>query len=227
MFNRNKLAGAFAAAVLAISATTVSAATIDFTAKNTGTSGSGPLAGLTWSMSSNIGTLNNSQRFDGQGSNLSGAGLAFYTDGYGVRSYLDNMKNDDEITSMRKGFESITLTFSRAVKLTGASFLDLFVGPNGFEEGYVETDDGTVIAISATDLANVGNSRRAGFASSTFAGIITSSLKFYIGMGNDPYGFADGALASVDIAPVPVPAAGLLMLGGLGGLFAVRRRKTA
>jgi hypothetical protein len=227
MFNRNKLAGAFVAAVLAIGATTASAATIDFTAKTTGASGSGPLAGLTWSMSSNIGTVNNSQRFDGQGSNLSGAGLAFYTDGYGVRSYLDNSKNDDEITSMRKGFEAITLTFSRAVKLTGASFLDLFVGPNGFEEGYVETDDGTVIAISATDMANVGNSRRAGFASSTFAGIITTSVKFYIGLGNDPYGFADGALASVDIAPVPVPAAGLLMLGGLGGLFAVRRRKTA
>ena len=60
------------------------------------------------------------------------------------------------------------------------------------------------------------------------AGLITKSIKIYIGLTNDRQGFADGSLASVSVAPVPVPAAGLLLLGGVGGLAAVRRkRKTA
>lgn len=36
-----------------------------------------------------------------------------------------------------------------------------------------------------------------------------------------------GNSASVDPSPVPVPAAGLLLIGALGGMAALRRRKTA
>lgn len=40
-------------------------------------------------------------------------------------------------------------------------------------------------------------------------------------------GSDDNALISVEVAPVPVPAAGFLLLGGLGGLAAMKRRKKA
>ncbi len=229
MFMTKKFAGAVVGAALALAASVASATTIDFTKASTGTSGT--VGNRSWTLtagsSSGWAVANNSQLFDGQGSNLSGTGLALQRDGYGVRSALDKQKNDDEISTMRKGSEFLLLTFDFAVKLTGASFLDLYIGMKGFEEGYVETDDGTVISIAALDAANVGNSKRAGYAAATFAGIVTKTIKFYIGMGNDPYGVADGALASVDVSPVPVPAAGLLMLGGLGGLVAMRRRKAA
>jgi hypothetical protein len=231
MFQRNKLAGAIVGAVLAVGASAAAATTIDFTKASTGTSGMAGNVGWTLTAGTNVGlpgVANNSQLFDGQGSNLSGTGLALQRDGYGVRSALDKQTNDDEISSMKKGSEYLQLTFDWAVKLTGASFLDLYIAANGdFEEGYAETDDGTIIAFSAQDLANVGKSRRAGYSGGVFAGIVTQSIKFYIGLGNDAQGLADGALASVEIAPVPVPAAGLLMLGGLGGLAALRRRKTA
>lgn len=34
-------------------------------------------------------------------------------------------------------------------------------------------------------------------------------------------------VSKVSIAPVPLPAGGLMLLGGLGGLAALRRRKKA
>lgn len=44
----------------------------------------------------------------------------------------------------------------------------------------------------------------------------------------DGFGFDDAVLAGTRApSPVPLPAAGLLLLGGLGGLAALRRRKTA
>jgi hypothetical protein len=222
----------FAAAICAatvVAGFSASAATIDFTAASTGTTGT--VGGVNWAMTTNIGVLNNSQRFDGQDSlaSLGGTGLVFQRDGYGVRSKIDQSKNDDEITTIRGGMEAVTLTFAKKVKLTGFSFLDLYMAAGGKvgEVAYAQIDDGTLFSTAATDLANTGKTRRAGYSGVNFAGLVTKSVKFYIGLTNDKQGFADGALASVSVAPVPVPAAGLLLAGGLGGLAAVRRKRAA
>jgi hypothetical protein len=50
------------------------------------------------------------------------------------------------------------------------------------------------------------------------------TLTFDASTRSDSFG---GFIDAIDVAPVPVPAAGLLLLGALGGLAAMRRRKTA
>lgn len=223
-----RFAVAFVAANL-LAGLSASAATIDFTSAATGTTGT--VGGVNWALSTNIGTLNNSQRFDGQDSlaSLAGTGLSFQRDGYGVRSSIDQSRADDEITTIRGGMEAVTLTFAKKVKLTGFSFLDLYLaaGARVGEVAYATLDDGTVLSTSATDLANTNGARLAGFSGVNFAGLVTKSIRFYVGLSNDQQGFADGALASVSVAPVPVPAAGLMLMGGIGGLAAIRRKRSA
>lgn len=218
-------------ALLASAALPATAATIDFTAAGTGTSGT--IAGTTWTMSSNVGSLNNSQKFDGQDSlaSLSGTGLAFQTDGYGVRSKYDAQRNDDEITSIRAGMEVVNIVFAKPVLFTGLSFLDLYkprTGTGPGEVGFAKLSDGTIFSVLATDLSNIPNKTfRAGYAALSTLGVKTTSISIYMGLTNDLQGNADGALASVSVAPVPLPAAGLMLMAGLGGLTALRRKKRA
>lgn len=80
--------------------------------------------------------------------------------------------------------------------------------------------------------------------SETLANIFSPVLKFSDILGSDTFNFGDvasltfsisstatnadsidGALSSIEISAVPVPASGLLLLGAFGGVAALRRRK--
>ena len=68
---------------------------------------------------------------------------------------------------------------------------------------------------------------QSGYAEVLGLSLIGQSFVFTAGSLNDTAGFADGALAAMKVAAVPLPAGGLLLLTALGGLAAVRRRKQA
>lgn len=72
------------------------------------------------------------------------------------------------------------------------------------------------------------------FSDAAFAGIDFSqigALQFFISSSNTNDS-VDGAITGIevragDVAPIPLPASGLLLLGGMGGLTFLRRRKKA
>lgn len=219
MFDKNKVAGALAGLALGAVASAANAYVIDFTKASTGTSGSLFQGAVSWQLTAS-GILNNSQAFDGT-SAPSGTGLAFETDGYGVG------RNDDEITTTPKGQEWIEITFSAPVLIDAVYFLDLFVSPDqsSYEVGQASINGGNpIVSLAATEIARSG---APGFVASTFAPIYATVIRFTMLSSNDSFGYADGALAGIGIAPVPVPAAGVLLLGGLAGLGLLRRRRKA
>lgn len=222
MFGAKWVAGAVTGAVLSLGAVAANAYTIDFTDSGTGTTGTLFGGSVNWTMTAS-GILNNSQAFDGISTPATSAsGLSFQTDGYGVG------RADDEITTFTNGRQEwIRVAFSAPVLVNALYFLDLFIAPDGSsQEIAVATMNGgfPVVNINAVDVFNRANG---GFASTTFAPILVSDIFFTVLSSNDSVGFADGALAGIGIAPVPVPAAGLLLLGGLGGLAALKRRRKA
>lgn len=216
MFGLKRILGFAAGVTLAAGLSAANATVIDFTNAGTGPSGSLFKGAVTWTLSAN-GALNNSQVFDGSLA-PSGVPLSFQTDGYGVV--------DDEISTTSRLTQYIDLTFSAPTLVDAIYFLDLFVARTRqtAEVGFASIDGGAPIALLATDIAGT---RAAGFVGAAFAPVLATVIRFTVQDTNDLLGVADGALAGVGIAPIPVPAAGLLLLGGLGGLAALRRRKKA
>ena len=240
------------AAGMTFVAMAASAATLDFTDLNTftgskaisanstgasGTIGSG-VAAVTWTLSPSVtpmkynfsstsgapaalqGTDNG---FDGSSKAAlqASSGLKLDGDGVGV--------SNDEITIG----QFVTLTFSKAVKITGIHVLDLFWGEHqgeiGFEIAKVSGD--LIASLTADQRKEVAPKTGYRFGSVDSNGFTVSSLTFRASatnlFGDD--GVRDYALAAVDyeVAPIPLPAGGLLLLTALGGLAAARRRKQA
>lgn len=202
-------------AILAFGAAGANATVIDYTSAATGTSGSIFGGAINWTMTAS-GYLNNSQLFDGRSKPV-GSGLVFDRDGYGVGAA------DDEITTTAMRQEWIEVAFSAPVMVNAFYFLDLFVSRTGSSREVGEaTINGVVYSLDATDIAGSG---AGGFAGLSINPVMASVIRFTVLSSNDNVGFADGALAGIEVAPVPLPAAGMLLLGSLGAMVALRRRR--
>lgn len=210
------------------------ASTIDLTDDGSYTAGtssaSGTVDGVAWVITPlPTGSSLTYTDFDGSGGTaaLASTGLALENDGIGVYSYgvaggCDPMGDSDEITY---SCESLTINFESAVLVDSIQVLDLF----GAETVLVYDDNGDLVGTIGS-LSAPGDNYYDGYSTGTISGGYTTSLTFVAGPLNDSstaFGLPDFALASINVAEVPVPAAGLLLLGGLGLLGAAKRRRKA
>ena len=226
-----------AASALALSAAGASAATLDLTADSPANAGT--LAGVGYTISAVGGALDNAQSYDGGQPTPTGDladELAFERDGYGV--------DGDEIT-LADPAEAIVIAFDSVVRLTGVAFLDLFndeyTDLASQRTTHVRNDAGDLFevsdefaellvdGVSAFYVDSVDNlGAGAGYAEATGLSFVGQTFTFQVGTAstqNDGSGAPDFALAGIQVAAVPVPAAGLLLLGALGGLGAAARRR--
>lgn len=209
----SKSLSALAIAAAAIfGASQVSASVIDFTSSTTGLSGS--VNGVSWSVTATGGTANNTQLYDGAGLPASSLGLAFRRDGLGII--------DDEVGVG----EMLTLMFSAPVRFVSFAVLDLFRNARSPLTGEV-----AMLTVNGTDYD-------LSFVPGAIGGygelllpldVVASVVSFTVRNSNDNRGVADAALAGLSFevlpAPVPLPASGLLLLAGLGGAVALRRKR--
>lgn len=172
--------------------------------------------------------LTNGEAYNG--SNTPTAPLAFENDGIGVSgSNCEQPLDTDEVSNP---CEAIKISFGSEVTVTDVSVLDLF----GDEKVFIFDDNGNLVGTINAGYAADDNSY-GGYADGTTGtgalfstGVETTSLTFVPGFKNDTpttYGNPDFALAAITVASVPVPAAGLMLLGGLGALAAAKRRRKA
>jgi hypothetical protein len=197
--------------------TSANAALIDFTDKSvvSGISGN-TLVGNGWVLTGNpvTGSLVNGKQPPGPIGPLKGQ-----TDGLGI--------TDDEITYPS---ESITITFTKKMKLSAVYFLDLFFGKAGTEFALLAVD-GVAAGSFAGSQFNPGKGNTApGYGAFTGLSFQGKSFTFSVANTNDLLNKTDKpdyALAGIDVAPVPLPAAGLLLGGAIAGMAMIRRRKTA
>jgi hypothetical protein len=145
------------------------------------------------------------------------APLACSNDGIGVK--------DDETTEPS---QFLTLVFEKATRITAFHVLDLFFKGNAPQEGTTESVKvwaGTDTSVDplAEFFALTPRSAGTGYARFEFD-FFGTTLTFGPGAGRDDTS-GDFALAAIEV--VPLPASALLLLGGLAGIAAVKRRKSA
>lgn len=131
--------------------------------------------------------------------------------GLGVTRFLDSNPTQVDGSPLLTS-EYITFSFAWAVNLLGFDLL----GVDGNDNYDISINGGSFVNGLTALLSNA-----VGVNNVTSFTIRASGTAFHDGLlGNDEF-----SLKSVNVASVPVPAAGLLLLGALGGLSALRRRK--
>ncbi len=131
--------------------------------------------------------------------------------GLGVTRFLDGNPTQVDGSPLLTS-EYITFSFAWAVKLLSFDLLG------------IDSNDNYDISINGGGFVNsliALTSNPVGINNVTSFTVRASGTLFQDGFpGNDEF-----SLKSVNVASVPLPAAGLLLLGALGGLSALRRRK--
>lgn len=239
MLFKRMIAGLATSAMIALGAGAASAAMIDFTASNAGTSGALFDGAVTWSMAT-TGEIESGKAYTTKvNAKLAQTGLALKTNGltfFGANAPA-KVTTNAKVKAKAKAKSvvqsaTVTITFSKAVQVTTMKWLDLFrIGYGKRETGYA--------LINGVQYAAVGGKLwtrgAAGYAQVNFDSLFTDKIVFWTGGLNR---IVDGSLAAIGVeqvmapvppvpAPVPVPAAGGLMALGLGGLAVLRRRKSA
>lgn len=228
-----------AAALLWASAASA-ATTLDFT---TGAIGTGNLAGDVFGVGYTIsgsGTLTDATHKTDAG--CTGAGWDFACDktgsrydvGFGIKG-----TNSNEIDGMIRTNEYVQVAFDSVVKVLGFAGMLTYKDSQsrGTEQVVLEysVDGGKTFAKVAAsplnddnDPYNVGDNKfdLVGLAFRNDLSVLANVVRFTAG-GTKPFddGNSNITAAGLTVAPVPVPAAGVLMLTALGGLGLMRRRK--
>lgn len=211
---RNVKSIAVAALALMAVAAPAKAAMIDFTAYPVGTSGTltGSVGSIDWTLTSSRGEIRAPEACTSPVPEL-----ACVNDGLGI--------SGSEISGNSKDY--IQIVFSRNVALVATWFLDLFIARDGSNAEIAYVSKGTPsgvpdVTVVADKVYPGGN----GYRKAEGFRLIGTTFSFFVDPdGNDNLGRPDAALAAVEIAPVPLPAAGMLMLGALGGLAVLNRRR--
>ncbi|MFN0116088.1 MAG: VPLPA-CTERM sorting domain-containing protein [Paracoccaceae bacterium] len=196
---------------------TANAALIDFTSKSVvaGISGN-TLTGNGWVLTgspSNLNLVNGPQPPGPIGP------LAGQTDGLGIK--------DDEVTYPG---ESITITFTKTMRLSAVYFLDLFFGRAGTEFALLAVDGSAAGSFAATQYNPGRGNTNSGYGAYTGLNFVGKAFTFSVAPTNDLLNRIDKpdyALAGIDVAPVPLPAGALLLGSALAGFAMLRRRKSA
>lgn len=142
------------------------------------------------------------------------------------------------------------LTFTEVGAESGFNNMFSFAGLAFSESGelpssgsFADGETGTVTVASGSNLGGMTFSSPNGYSATPYGTNSYDFGVFYLGDGtsltsffiayDDMPGLApnddnhDDYIIRVDVAPVPIPAAGFLLVGALGGLAALRRRKKA
>lgn len=125
------------------------------------------------------------------------------------------------------GETALTVLFEFADLDLGSSFERLYLKVNGVDTG-LRSDTKT---LTDNDLYDAAGSFSITADFTSFGGFSGGELTLEFYAKNDvEYGYKQGwgqttVSYAGETSPVPLPASGLLILGGLGGLAALRRRK--